>query len=165
MNTRNYDSIVSAQEVNALKEVIFKRARERAESINKEVQESYTSNMQYEIMDLARASFVGPRNPFVNKTEPQTACPEPETPTVQTNNEPENIGFPPRKKETINTQIKTTTKQSSENVEASTIQSAMLDARNTLSNKKSFIGALDFLNSQASISLIKNRGKNFEAIA
>jgi hypothetical protein len=41
----------------------------------------------------------------------------------------------------------------------------MTDARNEFSQKSTFLGALDFLNSQASISLIKNKGKSFEALA
>ena len=41
----------------------------------------------------------------------------------------------------------------------------MQEARAGLSNKKSFMGALNFLNSQAAISLIKTRGNKFEMLA
>ena len=40
----------------------------------------------------------------------------------------------------------------------------MLEARNQINKKSNLIGALDFLNSQASIALVKNRGQNFEAV-
>ena len=41
----------------------------------------------------------------------------------------------------------------------------MDEARIGLDKKHSFMGALEFLNSQASISLVKNKGKSFEALA
>ena len=41
----------------------------------------------------------------------------------------------------------------------------MSDARKDFSNKQSFTGALEFLNSQASIALIQNKNQKFEAIA
>ena len=44
-------------------------------------------------------------------------------------------------------------------------QENMQDAQIGLTKKHTFIGALEFLNSQASVSLIQKRGKNFNAIA
>ena len=41
----------------------------------------------------------------------------------------------------------------------------MQEARVGLSNKQSFMGALNFLNSQAAISLIKTRADRFEVVA
>ena len=64
MNTYSYDSIVNRQEAEALKEMIFKRARERAESFDTEIKDSYTTGMQNEVMNLARNSFVATKNPF-----------------------------------------------------------------------------------------------------
>ena len=58
MSNYKYDSIVSKTEVEALKDMIFKRARERAEALNKTVQENYTSSVQKDVMDIARESFV-----------------------------------------------------------------------------------------------------------
>ena len=45
------------------------------------------------------------------------------------------------------------------------VAETMSEARNVFGRKKSFLGALEFLNSQASIALVKNQGKTFEAIA
>ena len=59
-----HESIVSAQESQALKEMIFNRARERAAALASDVQESYTTNMQADVMDIARNSFRANKNPF-----------------------------------------------------------------------------------------------------
>ena len=51
-----FDSYVNRQEANALKEMIFKRARERANAM--------TSDVQADVMNIARESFVSNNNPF-----------------------------------------------------------------------------------------------------
>ena len=40
----------------------------------------------------------------------------------------------------------------------------MMEARAALGNKATFMGALNFLNSQAAISLVKTRADKFEMI-
>ena len=45
------------------------------------------------------------------------------------------------------------------------INNNMAEAREALSNKKSFMGALNFLNSQAAVSLIRTRADKFEIMA
>ena len=52
-----------------------------------------------------------------------------------------------------------------EKVAQDTVNSNMADAREDFVKKPSFMGALDFLNSQATISLVKSKGKSFDAIA
>ena len=74
MNSYKFESIVNRQEADALKEMIFKRARERADSIAKETQDTYTSAVKNDIMDLARDTFVSNKNPF--SIEPVPAQPE-----------------------------------------------------------------------------------------
>ena len=64
MNNYNLNSTVTSQEAEALKEMIFKRARERAKALNEDVQSSFTSSIQNDVMDLARDSFVASKNPF-----------------------------------------------------------------------------------------------------
>ena len=44
------------------------------------------------------------------------------------------------------------------------VQLTMNNARAELEKKQHFVGALDFLNSQATISLVKKQGKRFEAL-
>lgn len=46
-----------------------------------------------------------------------------------------------------------------------TIQSTMMEARKGLNQNKGFMGALNFLNSQAALSLIKTKGDRFELLA
>lgn len=150
MSNYKFDSIVSRSEADALKEMIFKRARERAEALAEDINTSYTSSVKNELMDIARDSFVSSKNPFAVKEEKK---PE----------EPENkeIGFPQRKIEEIKSQINYRTKD----IAGKEVDSAMRDAGVDFRKKQSFIGALDFLNSQATIALINKRGKSFEALA
>ncbi len=155
-----FDSIVGKNEIAALKEMIFQRAQARAQALNEDA--------QADIMDMARDSFVSKDNPFskiiennntnnniVAKTETKPLSVEPEV--IETSPEPvEQIGFPQhelklQQNRTINNQLT-----------AMQISNNMAEARETLSNKKSFMGALNFLNSQAAISLIRTRADKFE---
>ena len=158
-----FDSIVGKNEAAALKEMIFKRAQARAQTLN--------DDTQADVMDMARESFVSKDNPFsriiennntnndiVVKTETKPLSIEPEV--VEEPAEPaEQIGFPQRElklqqNRTINNQLT-----------AMQINNNMAEAREALSNKKSFMGALNFLNSQAAVSLIRTRADKFEIMA
>ena len=68
-------------------------------------------------------------------------------------------------KEDIKAQIHKKNNEEINNITVNTIQAVMDNARVNLSNKQSFIGALNFLNSQASIALIKKNSTKFEATA
>ncbi len=149
MNSYKFESIVNRQEADALKEMIFKRARERADSIAKETQDTYTSAVKNDIMDLARDTFVSNKNPF--SIEPVPAQPE----------EQAEVGFSKRRVEEIKSQINYRNRTTSEKV----VEETMSEARIEFGGRTSFMGALNFLNSQASISLVNKRGKNFEALA
>ena len=71
MYSYNRKSIVSNSEIQALKEVIFERARERAEAMANSAQNQYTSSFKAEIMEIARNSFNSPSNPFAqNSAQP-----------------------------------------------------------------------------------------------
>ena len=137
------NSIVNKNEADALKEMIFRRVRERAQSM--------TDDVQVDVMEIARDSFVSNNNPFS-----QIANKE-ETPKEQ-----KEIGFPARKTE--KTPAAQKTKILNEQIASQAIQNNMIVARNAVSNKKSFMGALNFLNSQAAVSLIKTRTDRFEVI-
>ena len=148
-----FNSIVNRNEADALKEMIFKRARERAQSLNEDVQS--------DVMDMARNSFVSDNNPFSGikeKTAPQKIDePVKTNPTEPLAANDNTIGFPV--KEPILRQNKI-----NEQISSTVIQNNMREARNTLSNKQSFMGALNFLNSQAAISLLKTRADRFEIV-
>lgn len=160
MNSYKFDSIVNRQEADALKEMIFKRARERAESMTRETQETYTSAVKNDIMDLARDTFVSNKNPFsvetVNKPE--------KAPEVEPQKDVE-IGFPQNRVKEIKSQINYRNKIASDEIVNNEIEETMTDARSELSSRTSFMGALNFLNSQASITLVNKCGKKFEAFA
>lgn len=157
MNNYNLNSTVASQEAEALKEMIFKRARERAQALNEEVQSSYTTSVQNDVMDLARDSFVANKNPFSQVIE----TPKQEKETVQA----QEIGFAKRNVDEIKAQIHYRNKNANSELASSQVESAMAESREEFTKKAGFMGALNFLNSQATISLVKNKGKTFEALA
>ena len=147
-----FDSIVSKNEAAALKDMIFKRAQERAKSFNEDA--------QADVMDMARDSFVSKDNPFsriIENTIQENKTVEPEA--VEKKQKDDGVGFPMPKEvklqqnQVINNQIT-----------SSAINSNMREAREALTNKKSFIGALNFLNSQAAVSLMRTRADKFEIV-
>ena len=153
MSNYNYDFIVTRSEQEALKEMIFKRARERAEQLNKKTQAGYMDNVQNDIMELAHNSFTASKNPFSEKTT--------EEERAKQSLSYRNIGFSERKIKDIKERINNEKKQA----ETSAVDNNMKEARSEFENKKAFTGALDFLNSQASISLNYKKKATFEAIA
>lgn len=147
-----FDSIVSKNEAAALKDMIFKRAQERAKSFNEDA--------QADIMDMARDSFVSKDNPFskiIENTKNENKTVEAEA--VEKKQKDDGVGFPMPKEvklqqnQVINNQIT-----------SSAINSNMREAREALTNKKSFMGALNFLNSQAAVSLMRTRADKFEIV-
>ena len=147
-----FDSIVSKNEAAALKDMIFRRAQERAKSFNEDA--------QADIMDMARDSFVSKDNPFskiIENTKPENKTVEAEA--VEKKQKDDGVGFPMPKEvklqqnQVINNQIT-----------SSAINSNMREAREALTNKKSFMGALNFLNSQAAVSLMRTRADKFEIV-
>ena len=157
-------SIVSQSEATALKEMIFQRARERANALTEDVQNSFTTSIQNDVMDLARNSFVANKNPFSQQEIVEQKNVEPKAVEPIETKSPE-IGFSKRRVEEIKTQIKSRNNDVNATISTKEIESAMNEARVGLDKKTTFMGALDFLNSQASIALVKNRGKVFEALA
>ncbi len=163
MSTYMFNSTVTSQEADALKEMIFKRARERAQAFSDDVQSNYVSAVQNDIMDLARDSFVSTsKNPFVETKEDVEAKIQTEIIDKQ---ETQEIGFAKRHVDEIKKQIYAKNKITNTTITNNEVESAMEEARASLGQKSGFIGALDFLNSQASIALIKNKGNAFEAMA
>lgn len=149
-----FDSIVNRNEAAALKEMIFKRAQERAQVMSEDTQS--------DVMDMARDSFVSKDNPFskiIENTKPSVVEPEKVQPAkVEPEQKNEEIGFPMpearlQQNKIINNQMT-----------ANAINNNMAEAREALSNNKSFMGALNFLNSQAAVSLMRTRADKFEIV-
>ena len=153
-----FDTLVSKSEADALKDMIFNRIRERSTSMAEDVQQ--------DIMDVARESFVSPNNPFskiIDNTKLQENIKNTSTDNGTSKEEKqEEIGFPIRE---IKSKVSTQNKLINEQITQATIENNMLSAREELCNKKSFMGALNFLNSQAAISLIRTRADKFEIFA
>lgn len=170
------NSYVNRKEAEALKEMIFRRARERAQSM--------TSDVQADVMNIARDSFVSNNNPFsqlINIPPVETQTKE-ETKSekqveeksaketafhkfvneIEEKSENENVGFPQKN---LFTGATTQNKIIKEQISASQIQNNMIEARQGLTNKKSFMGALEFLNSQAAVSLFRTEKGEFRALA
>lgn len=150
-----FDTIVNKHEADALKEMIFKRVRERSESM--------TDDIQQDVMDIARDSFVSKNNPFSKIIEEtQTVSNKASEDIPVKDSRDSEIGFPVRE---IKSKLSTGSRLINEQMTQATIENNMLNAREALSSKKSFMGALNFLNSQAAISLIRTRADKFEIIA
>lgn len=166
MDTRTYGTVVNRQEADALKEMIFKRAKERAEALSTEAQDTYTSSVKNDVMELARNSFVANKNPFsidtFNKKQNDEIVKEEATTHPL---ESQGLGFEKRVVENIKSQISFTNKLANEHAVKSTVNETMSDARKDFSSKSNFIGALEFLNSQATVALVRSKGKSFDAIA
>lgn len=150
-----FDTIVNRQEANALKEMIFKRVRERAEA--------FSETEQKDVMDLARSSFVSRNNPFSQIASQETKTSEDVRVKASEQNETSlnngDIGFPQHE-----LKIKKQNTEIVENISVKEVQNTMQEARESLSNRKSFMGALNFLNSQAAVSLIRTRIDKFEVL-
>lgn len=169
-----FDSYVNRKEVESLKQMIFNRARERAQSM--------TSDVQIDVMSVARESFVSNNNPFsqiLNATAEEVKAPETKE-TVQPSESQTTaiheyveaaeakaaeapVGFPQRP---LVSQAVSQNKAIQEQTSARAVQATMREALDGLSNKKSFMGALSFLNSQAAVSLMNNRaGRGVDVVA
>lgn len=168
-----FNSFVNRQEAEALKELIFKRAKERANSM--------TDDVQADIMNIARESFVSNKNPFAQLLQQneeatvQETKPEPSSVKTSALHEfveaaeaaaeeaaGDDIGFPIKDYTGIikqNTMIR-------DQITTAQVQNTMIEAREGLTNKKSFMGALSFLNSQAAASLLNKRvGHGIDVVA
>ena len=155
-------SFVNKSEAEALKDLIFKRAKERSKAMSEDI--------HADIMNIARESFVNNKNPF------SQALPETKEEIIQAENMPEKektssiheyveeaeeqaeeIGFPLRnlvqRAANQNMMIKN-------QITSAQVQNTMIEAHQELSNKKSFMGALAFLNSHAAASLFNQRAGN-----
>lgn len=146
--SQNINSFVNNNEAAALKEMIFKRARERAQALNEDVQD--------DVMDMARESFADKNNPFTNIVTSKM--------TVNEEKQKEEIGFPLENLKPVQVQP-VQDRIINEQLSNSIVKNNMIEARTALSNKKGFVGALNFLNAQAAVSLARTRADRFEVLA
>ena len=157
-----FNSYVNRKEVETLKEMIFQRARERAQSM--------TGDVQQDVMSIAREAFVSNNNPFARileqneETVPEVreeVITQPEVKQSALHEyveaveaQAEEVGFPQR---ALSSGAVNQYRNIQEQTSSRQIQNTMREAREGLANKKSFMGALEFLNSQAAVSLLNKR--------
>ena len=159
---QSYESkmIVSQSEVQALKELIFNRARQRAEALANDTKTQFTTSFRDEVMDIARKSFNTNNNPFAQKINQVQN---------QTNNKVEKqqtVGFKQKTSaENIKEIIKAKNQLINERAASQEISGIMDNAGSEYKNTQNFTGALSFLNAQAGIRLADRNKSSFEAIA
>ncbi len=165
MTTYQYSFITNRDEIAAIRDMIFKRAQERSDknfaaetnadiNLNTGIDNSYKDSFRNEILDNARNSFVKANNPFPlnNKHDEEKLKEE-----ISNHKIYEDIGFSQKNKrlhsklEELQQNLEQKNKLINEALVNNARNSVMNDARGNLQNRKSFTGALDFLNMQASI--------------
>lgn len=157
---QSYESkmIVSQSEVLALKELIFNRARQRAEALADDTKTKYTASFRDEVMDIARKSFDTNNNPFAQNQKKSTA--------INNVEKQESVGFKQKTSaENIKKIIKAKSELVNEKIANREISGIMDDAGAEHIRTRNFTGALDFLNTQAVIKLADKNKSSFEAIA
>ena len=83
----NLNSFVNSNEANALKEMIFNRVRERSQVMSEDV--------QADVMDVARESFVSKNNPFSQIMQNAAEAANVKEAEIKAQDK-EEIGFPQR---------------------------------------------------------------------
>ena len=165
MNSYNSDYIVSRTEAEALKDLIFKRAKERAEALANKTQEQYNKSVQNDVMEDARASLTtetnNPFSKFLIESDKFESKIKEQNVEKEKN---EGIGFPSKGND-IRKGIEARENIIKEEVVKTEISKNMEVARRNFENKSSFMGALNFLNTQSTIALVGKNGKKFEAVA
>lgn len=164
-----FNSYVNRKEAESLKQMIFQRARERAQSM--------TSDVQADVMSIARESFVSNNNPFaqlINTPKVEEKASETVQPSEKTTmalhefveaaeEKAQEVGFPQKP---MVSSVANQNQIIQEQASAKEVQDTMREARAALSSKKSFMGALAFLNSQAAVSLLNKRaGQGVDIVA
>ena len=155
-----FDSIVNKQEAEALKDMIFKRVRERSQAM--------TDDVQADVMSLARESFVkSNNNPFAQFIDGEENSKPAQTPAAKTTEStgthdmPDGIGFPQRE---LKARAQEQERMVKDEISTIALRSTMNEARESLSNKRNFLEALNFLNTQGSVSLMRTRSDRFEVM-
>lgn len=148
---------IENKEVSLIKEAIFKRAREKAQQMNDEQNNQYTSEVKNDIMEIASADFRSSEfNPFnkfkesmglnsVSKVEekPEVAEPKPSQETSEV--------FGPRIKPLKHNVQSVNNANYTESVKDET----MTAARNQFRHNMDLTTSLNFLNAKAAIQMAK----------
>ena len=143
---------IDKSQVNSIKEAIFARAQEKSNALAQEKNENYTTQVQNDVMDIARESLnipdINPFNQFIANIN---------TPAKEKQIEKESTT------EILSTEIQPQ-KELKHNIESvdnsnytnSVRNETMKAARAQFSQGRSLADTLNFLNTQAAITMAKN---------
>lgn len=160
---------IERKNVSLIKEAIFKRAREKAEQMNDEKSNQYTSDAKNDVMEIASADFRSTEfNPF-NKFKESMGLNKPnitvETQSTENVQEPEvaqtkNVNVISTASTSNNTFEIKPLKHNIERVNNSNFAEAVKDetmtvARNQFRQDRNLTTSLNFLNAQAAIQMAK----------
>ncbi len=147
MSNINFNLNTGKEDFHSLKEAIFKRAREKAEALNREVKESYTDDIKSDVMESARISVRN--NPFINLLEEREIVEEKQP--VKEVNRPEIL----HSREVNYKRTKTRrfpSKINNELYTAAVREGMMREASETIRQNQNVLNSLRFLNTQAAIA-------------
>lgn len=147
---------IERKDVSLIKEAIFKRARDKAEQLNEEKNEHYTSDVKNDIMEIASADFRSTEfNPFNKFKE-----------SMGLNNQEQVVEHEPKQvvqQEPVATKKTFEIKPLKHNIESvsnsnysdSVKDETMTAARNQFRQNMNLTTSLNFLNAQAAIQMAK----------
>ena len=144
---------IDRSEVASIKDAIFKRAREKSNALANEKSESYTSQMQNDVMEIARIDFqetaMNPFNQFKESLGLNQPAPEPIAQQPTTNE--------PKLEEIFTKELKRNIESvSNQTFTQSVKDETMTAARNQFRQQTNLMATLNFLNTQAAIQMAKN---------
>lgn len=146
----NVKPSIERKDVSLIKEAIFKRAREKAEQINDEKNEHYTSDVKNDIMEIASADFrsseFNPFNKFKESMGLNAPKPEPQPVAEQE---------PVKKTFEIKPLKHNIESVSNGSYTESVKDETMTAARNQFRQDRNLTTSLNFLNAQAAIQMAK----------
>lgn len=144
---------IERSEVASIKDAIFKRAREKSNSLAKEKSENYTSQMQNDVMEIARVDFqASSMNPF-NQFKDSIGLSQPEPVVQQTVQQTEL----PKLEEVFAREVKHNIESVSNKTFTQSVKDeTMTAARNQFRQETNLMATLNFLNTQAAIQMAKS---------
>ena len=145
---------IDRKETASIKDAIFKRAREKAEALTEEKAENYTSQVQKDVMEIARETIkpspMNPFNQFMDNLGIQNG-----QPVASENTQPQQVTDTEKLKETYTRELKRNIESvSSQAFENSVKEETMAEARNQF--RSNLNATLSFLNTQAAIRAAEN---------
>lgn len=146
---------IERKDISLIKETIFKRARQKAQQMNEEQNNQYTSEVKNDIMEIASADFrsneFNPFNKFKESMGLNTPKVEPAVEPV-TETEAKPVGQQTFEIKPLKHNLQSA---KNENYTDSVKDETMLAARNQFRQDRNLTTSLNFLNAQAAIQMAK----------